>query len=502
MENVIANIVTDFNDGTLTLFDLPYSKMLVELKRERSLLINKRLKYLTKMKVWARNTNYEYAIKKIVGKHRNDANYKKLNSSLNTIFKERFITGKKFYSNVVFLGYIDTGERQYDLNTNSGYSEEILFDNYFPNNRLHLDEKGKLDLVNRIIGMKNNADFYKCICAKGGLRYLNLFEVLGKIYILGTSCAVEFPLLLQKEMEKQGIILDCIETLRNDMIDTYNEVNFEDDKTTLLGIQKDIDNKNEEIREYYKQRKNEMLEMKKQVQSGKINLNNIKYNIEDHKYIKQVQEDTTFEREKYCLDNKKYIDYRTLSERGQQYLDKIKGTVRLTKLQYRLKMQREREEELEVDCEVCRDTGRAYMSDGCEGWCMECSVGDERYAKMLENETKMLKKEQKDNYKTVMDELKTSKRWVKHTLDTRAEWLLLSRTERITKIGKYRYKRKKDRIDKQKKLEQDRQIKKNKDRNFNRERAIIYGEKINKRSSTARIQRGTPIDRFFKKVKI
>ena len=470
METIIANIVADFNDGTKTLFDLPYSPMLVKIKMERHYMIEKRLKYLTKMKVCAKNTNYEFAIKKIICKHKNDSNYKKLNNSLNTIFKNRFITGKKFYSNIVFLGYIDTGKQR-----------KMLYKNYVPNTRLVIDEKGKLDLFNRIIYNEKNS--YKCICNTGDLRYLNLFEVLGTIYILGTSCAVEFPLLLQKEMEKQGIILDCIETLKNDMIGTYNEVNFEDDKAILLGLQQQIDEKNEEIRDYYAERNKELLDMKNKVKSGKININDINYNSDDRKYIKQIQEDTTFEREKYCIDNKKYIDYRTLSARGQQYLDKTKGTVRLSKSEYRLKMLQK-----EYDCIACNDTGTAYWSDGIYGWCMQCSKGDEKY---LLN----LKKEQEQMFEIVMIELEMEMEGIKQSLDKDAELLLFSSKEWIEKQKK-----------KQKKKEEEEKMrhksKIDQDLKFQRERATIYGEKIKKTSSTKKGLIGTPITMFFKKVKI
>jgi len=310
----LEKIITDFDVGSMDYVKLDYCSILSGFTNSRCILINERNTLLGKMKGWAINTKYDRAVMKIIKKHKNDNNSGSLNSSLQKIFTQRSFTSFKFYSNVQFIGYVDCKERHKDPNTGKTFTETIEFDNFIPTPSLNLTDKEKMKYLDRMIELKNNNPFYKCVCEKGGLRWLNVFEVLGKLYILGSYCTIEFPLLVAKEYENRAQTYN-LEKLKNDMCGTYNSINFAEDEEKLKLVQDEIDAINEEIRLYHEENrlyqeecKRQLANLKRKVVSGKLNSHSKDLTKEELKDVKIIERELEKEAKRIKLEEIKKIE--------------------------------------------------------------------------------------------------------------------------------------------------------------------------------------------------
>jgi len=456
LEERLEKIISDFDDGSKTILVLNYSPILKSLNRSRDTIIRKRDVVLGRMKVWANNTNFDQSITRITKKHKNHAKYGSLGSSLTSIFKQRSFTSFKFFSNVKFIGYVDCEERQIDPNTRTTFTENIKFNNFIPTPSLNLTDKEKMKYLDRIVEEKNNQSHYSCICNKGGLRWLNVFEVLGKLYILGSHCAVEFPLLIKKEYEKRGNMYN-LEKLRMDMCMTYNAINFDEDKEELQTLQDAIDAKNEEIRAYYKERTREMANLKKNVINGKINSDSKDLTVSDLKYVKCIERQMKKEAkelEKHRrLMIKQQLEMERMERERQEELayEKLLKEIELNAEKERLERERiERIKELELKKELERLRVRQPINT------------------FVKKHVKIIKTEKQNRLK-LLEHLRNHTTETKNKLDNQATWRSMTRIQKLEMINTYREKVLSKKLKEQRALEE-----KNMEDARQRQREIIW----------------------------
>ena len=486
LEERLEKIIYDFDDGSKTILELNYSPILKSLNRSRDTIIRKREVVLGRMKGWANNTEFDQSITRITKKHKNHAKYGSLGSSLSSIFKLRSFTCFKFFSNVKFIGYVDCDERLTDPNTGTTYTETIKLDNFIPTPSLTLTAKEKMKYLDRIIVEKNNHPHYSCICNKGGLRWLNVFEVLGKLYILGSHCAVEFPLLIKKEYEKRGNMYN-LEKLRMDMCMTYNAINFDEDKEELQTLQDAIDAKNEEIRAYYKERTREMANLKKNVINGKINSDSKDLTVSDLKYVKcierQIKKEAKELEKKRKQKIKEQLEMERIERERQEELayEKFLREMEIKEEKERIKRERiERIKELEEKKELERQLFRQPINN------------------FIKKHVKIIRTEKKNRLK-LLEQLRNHTTEIKKTSDNQATWRSMTRIQKLEIIKTSREKvlskkLKEQRALREKIMEDARQ----RERDIIWEQDRILENRRKKKEDLERLQNKTQFDYSFK----